>query len=348
MDDQTLTPERFVETVANVLRHLKIGENRTTTQAITLKLGELAKTGTPGTLVLDRERLNILLAAWHLGPVCEEFLDYYGQGSITDVVQLRDGLQKFVKDALWHFGSIERAFEFLRTCKSIWAFLCRNEHDQDQFGARLPWKLLTAIPPEDRGYLGYVSGRRPFEEDRIADVGEAVLRELEAHRSDYEGCSPEEVEELLVPRLAEKVTTLREDLQKVKELEASVDLFNYQKLEDNKASLTAKRTQIRKLIERIDELRRIGRANLEEYLSNLSMMDVYVATSMRNDREYQEMYEFVKSVFSDPISGDTIQIVFQIWPVVCFPRPLSGGAVLSILGSMCPKPISTFAAFAMR
>jgi hypothetical protein len=37
-----------------------------------------------------------------------------------------------------------------------------------------------------------------------------------------------------------------------------------------------------------------------------------------------------------------------LWPVACFPRPIAGGAVLSVRGSVAPKTIPTLAAFAMR
>ncbi len=254
-----------------------------------------------GAVVVDRERLNIILTAWRLPAAGKKFFAYYFGTKITTVGQLQNGLEKFVKDALWHFGDLERAYLELSEEDNLDELFTRHKFHKEEFTSRLNWDVIEDIVPEDRGYLGYVSGQRPNKEVRLLSAAQLVVAELEANRAEYEKLPPEESTRTILAKLAERDPDIRTKVEEVKRIEKmrSIDLFSARELEVNKAAISSKLIEVETEIEKVKLLKKIGWQNLQNYLRNLQSMDVYVATSMRDDKEYMEMYEFIRGVFSD-------------------------------------------------
>src|SRR5580704_11963210 len=59
-----------------------------------------------GDILLDKERFNILLSYWHLPPAGRSFFNHYFNVTINSLEFLKQGLDKFIIDALWHFGDL--------------------------------------------------------------------------------------------------------------------------------------------------------------------------------------------------------------------------------------------------
>lgn len=255
---------------------------------------------TDNNAVLDCERVNILLNLCHVSPLSQAFFDFYFGKPVRSVDTLVKSITRFIKDGLWHFGSIELAYEKLRTLENINEYFESHEFSMKEFSSRLPWRLIEDIPAEDRGYLGYVSGQRPFHEQELMSLAEAVVQELENNPKEYSGIDKQDIRDKVFQRLAHTHPELKgkhEEISKLSSLK-ELDLFSDKSLEKNRAILHSAKDEVARLIDRVDRLREIGRQNQTHFVRNVGMIDVYVATSMRDDKEYRQMYEFVKNTFN--------------------------------------------------
>jgi hypothetical protein len=253
-------------------------------------------------LILDRERFNILASYWHLPPVNKEFFERYFPEVVSSVPQFKAGLDKFIIDALWHFGDLERAYLQLCDMGGIEDYFNEHSFHVGELKERLPWTLVEQINPTDRGFLGYVSGQRPKHQQDLLGFAELVVEELESNKASYENLSSQQISESILEKLSKVKPEIKikiEEFNKLKEIK-KLDLFSSKELETTKAALGNFKTQIAETIAKIERLKEIGKKNQEHYLRNIESIDVYVATSMRNDIEYLDMYNFVNETFSDP------------------------------------------------
>jgi len=252
-------------------------------------------------LYLDRERINILLSFWHLPPMTIAFFDYYFEDILIKKEDIIKGLNKFIKDALWHFGDLENAYLELIEVESIDDFFKSHQFDIKSYGDRLEWSLIENITPNERGYLGYVSGERPFKHKKILTTIEGIIQEFESDYENLKNLEPEEISTKILNGLKDKfpdIDKILKEYDEVKEL-GQLDLFSSTKLQENKIFLSNIKLEIEKTIKKVEELKNIGIRNQEQYLRNIESIDVYVATSMRDDKEYIEMANFVNDTFKN-------------------------------------------------
>ncbi len=254
-----------------------------------------------GTLKLDRERFNILTSYWQLPPVNKEFFDRFFPEVISSVQQFRDGLDKFIIEALWHFGDLERAYISLCEMDGIEEYFNEHSFHVEELKERLPWTLIEHINPTDRGFLGYVSGQRPKQQQDLLGFAELVVEELDDNKKTYENLSSQTISDKILEKLSKVKPEIKdkiEEFNKLSELK-NLDLFSAKELENTKSALANFKDQISQTIEKVEQLKQIGKRNQEHYLRNIESIDVYVATSMRNDIEYLDMYNFVNETFSN-------------------------------------------------
>lgn len=114
-----------------------------------------------------------------------------------------------------------------------------------------------------------------------------------------------------------------------------MDLFDYAELKTNTERLRQLRTEIEKEIQRVEELKEIGRRNQLQYLRNVEMIDVYVATSMRDDKEYISMAKFVNDVFSSKILEELHLRYFD--PTLCYCDSRIDKGIIECLHVRCAK-----------
>ncbi|MCZ8354270.1 MAG: hypothetical protein O9340_06015 [Cyclobacteriaceae bacterium] len=254
-----------------------------------------------GNIELDRERFNILANNWNLPPINNEFFNRYFPVTIVSVQEFKAGLDKFIVDALWHFGDLRRAYLSLSDMVGIESYFNEHSFHVEELKGRLPWSLVEQINPSDRGFLGYVSGQRPKHQQELLGFAELVVTELEENSSSYVDLSSQEISQRILEKLSKKKPEIKnkiEEFNKLKEIK-NLDLFSSSELESTKIVLADFRKQISETIEKIELLKEIGKRNQEHYLRNIESIDVYVATSMRNDAEYHDMYNFVEETFKD-------------------------------------------------
>jgi len=252
---------------------------------------------------LDRERINILISFWHLPPMTQHFYDYYFGDVIDSIEKFTKGINRFIKDAIWHFGDFQRAYYALIDEEEMTIEDRYNAHNfnLNEFGQRLPWTLIKPIKPEDRGLLGYVSGEKPFRQKAVLSNAEEIIKVLEDKAEEFSGLSTDKIADAVLETLKEKMPDMKKTLEEIREMSSlrDLDLFSSAKMEENKIVIDTAKAEIEKTIQKVDEVKNAGRQNQEQYLRNIESIDVYVATSMRDDKEYQEMYEFVRNTFDD-------------------------------------------------
>ena len=128
---------------------------------------------------------------------------------------------------------------------------------------------------------------------------EAILKLLEDNKSDWQSLTVDQIKsniaEAITPQELDKVR----QLQQIEECD-KIDLWSLSELNANRSAIAATVAKVDETIKKIEKLKEIGRTNQLHYLRNIEMIDVYVATSMRDDEEYIEMAKFVDRVFHEP------------------------------------------------
>lgn len=295
---------------------------------------------------LDRERFNIVFSAWGVQPVTQSFFEHYFEGRIASGSGLVHGLSRFIKDALWKYGDLRRAVEILGNSSNVKATLAKDEYDVSAFKKRLPWNVVEDIAPEDRGCLGYVSGTRPYNEQKTLAIADQVLRELQSSHTELSKLPPEEIKKRVLERLTEQERERLVELNKIETL-GTLDLWTITELTANKKRLENVHATVQKTIDKVEALKMIGKRNQTHYLQNIEMIDVYVATSMRDDRDYLDMHAFIKAVFEEKSLSQLNLRVFD--PTLCYcPSRIDKGIIECLLVRTakvtiyCAQKVETF------
>lgn len=270
-----------------------------------------------GFFVLDRERLNILLSYWHLPPMEKPFFEHYFKKNLESIDEFKISVRDFIIDALWHFGDLERAYKELSQLQDVDTFIRKHQFDINELKDRLPWRLVEFINPEERGYLGYVSGQRPKQEQELLSFAEEVIKEIEENKAEYDFVKKDQISEMVLTKLSGKHPEIRSKIDEFNKLQREpLDLFSSANLEATKAILSGYKTKILETISKVDALKEIGKRNQEHFLRNIESIDVYVATSMRNDEEYRDMYNFVTKTFRNDYLKELNLRYFD--PTLCY------------------------------
>lgn len=232
---------------------------------------------------IDREYFNRALTACNLGPVDKTIFDRYFPLGINSAEKLREGIQEFAKDALLHFGSFHQAFFRIKADAKL---LPAVEHP---FGNenRAPFALSNPLRVEELAYLGYVSGEMPT---RMSKAHQAIMVAMNAL-----GDRPFTTENI---RAASKESGV--DIEKlIREVNDGLQKRGQKQvtLEDYISSKATIENEIDSFLDEVRRCRIAGIRNQEQYINCASEMDVYVATSMRDERDYIEMHTFVSKVF---------------------------------------------------
>jgi hypothetical protein len=231
---------------------------------------------------IDWEYFNRILVAAYLGTVDRKLFDRYFPRGINSGEKLGEGVTGFVKDALFHFGSFHQAFLRLKADVDVLPKM------QQTFGGetRAPFALSHPLKVEELAYLGYVSGELPT---RMSSAHQTILAAL--------GGIPAQLSTDAIRRAAKErgvdidkeLSTINEGLAKRKQEQITIDEFI--------ASETHIKQTIDDFIVEVQRCRKAGIKNQEQYINSASEMDVYVATSMRDERDYIEMKGFIDQVF---------------------------------------------------
>lgn len=232
---------------------------------------------------LDGEYFNRILIAANLGPIDRRLFERYFPRGIDSAEKLHEGITGFTNDALLHFGSFHQAFLRLRADVDVLPKV------EQTFGSetRAPFALSNPLKVEELAYLGYVSGELPM---LMSEAHQAIFAALGS-------ATPEELTSDAIKAAAKargvdiekELSTINRGLEKRKKKQITIDELIASKIHIEQTIVD--------FIEEVKRCRRSGIKNQEQYINSASEMDVYVATSMRDERDYIEMQAFIDQVF---------------------------------------------------
>lgn len=272
---------------------------------------------------LSKVQLNQLLVMAHEAPVSDGFYEYYwartpgphsynvedipgydrswfDANGIESLSHLKWGLYRLYTDALLYFGNIRTGFRQLRSrsYQDLETFFKQRRIDTGLIERRGPALPLRAIPKDDRYLIAELACKSYGEGDPAkSDLRDVLVTSYRAYVQ--EGGARPTVRELLEPEAVPKEFASR---QKEFIFSATDVLDERIGSEDE---LIAKYDAI---AERFVRAREAALDNTRYYLSMVSDLDVYVATSMRTRQDFREMADTCDVIFGDSrLTGMTLR-----------------------------------------
>jgi len=238
---------------------------------------------------LDRDKLNRLLVNCERRMVTEHFYEYFF-GATNSLEEFEAAVEKFRIKAMWLYGNFQFAFKKLGTGtkEEFDAEIKKTEpRPEIEFTLREPFDDIEPIPIEDLGLLGFVSGQQ-----KITDL-DICVQTLELLSAKPTGAA-----DVLSTIGAEKQKKISEVLD-LYEIPFPAEGTDGLSLETISPKLLRARSIADSLRIRQEKAETIGLRNTHRYLT-LPYLDVYVATSMRKQEDYENQHRFIKQVFDDP------------------------------------------------
>ncbi len=263
---------------------------------------------------LSAVQLNQLLVLGREAPVEDGFFRYYwlttpkehpysvvdlhgfseewlrSDGNITSLAHLRWGLYRLYVDALLYFGNVRTAFRELRDLPldEIRRFFRRRRFDTDAIMRRGPSLPLRRISKDNRYLISELAcksyGDSPEQDGDLRSVLEQAYKGHVAA-----GLPPPTIRELLKNRLpADNKARQQEFIFSAEEL-----------LDETVKSESDLALKYAGVAAKFNAARSAALDNTRYYLSMVSDLDVYVATSMRTRQDFRNMADACEAIFGD-------------------------------------------------
>lgn len=242
------------------------------------------------------DTLREILVFYGLRPVSREFFDaYFKADSFQSVERFGASVRRYQEDAIRLFPTFSQAFDVMNRESGMGAILAPlRSRSLDPFTERAPWNRVEEIEETRLRDLGYIAAAKLDKErlERLALVG--WLREMAGYLRSRGRAA---IEEFKPKRRREMESLLRKFGSSLPHGPLS-PLFGPtpEELEAEAERLAPKEETDRA---RIAETQEQGLRNLSQYLA-ADHMDVYVATSMRDDSDFVSVNRFVQSLFLHP------------------------------------------------
>jgi hypothetical protein len=265
---------------------------------------------------LSKAQFNQLLVFGHQAPVSDDFFRYYWLESpskhpypvselpgyeqqwlehteIISLAHLKWGLYRLFTDGLLYFGNVRTAFRTLRTLNrgELDTFFQSKRFDTEaikQRGSVLPLRMI----PQDNRYLVSEMACKSFGDgpESESEMRVALKQAYEEYLKKSQGAITfRQLLQLLTGELPE-VYSHRQG-----EFEFAMDDI----LEESISSEQDFDTKFGRVAAEYFAAREAALNNTQHYLSTVSDLDVYVATSMRDRQDFRNMANFCGDVFSD-------------------------------------------------
>ena len=263
---------------------------------------------------LPAVQLNQLLVLGHEAPVGDGFFRYYWQqspeqhpysvrevpgfsedwlqseGLIASLAHLKWGLYRLYVDALLYFGNVRTAFRKLRdlSISEIEKSFSSERFDTEAIKRRGPSLPLKPIAKDSRYLISEMACKSYGDSAGTDGDLRAVL--FEAYKAHAAAGSPSPtIRDLLEKQVPTAFQARQPEF-----------IFSADEVLDEKVSsesdLSAKYERV---ASKFAEARKAALDNTRYYLSMLSDLDVYVATSMRTRQDFRSMAETCERIFAD-------------------------------------------------
>jgi hypothetical protein len=260
---------------------------------------------------LTRTQFNQLLVLGQEAPVSDGFFDYYflsdthpcydvrklpdyhssyrDQVAIVELRHLKWGLYRLFVDGLLFFGSVRTAFRHLRRLDAadIQEFFRVRHYDTDSLKQRGPALPLFAIPKDNRYLISEMAcksfGEAPATKSELRD---ALFAGFRAHLASGGGSVT--IRQLLSGKIvADTFPTTQQQL-----------IFSADDALDSAVSTEEELAgRFDAMAEHFLSARLAALENTKLYLSMVSDLDVYVATSMRTRADFRSMADTCEQLF---------------------------------------------------
>jgi hypothetical protein len=266
---------------------------------------------------LTKVQLNQLLVLGQEAPVSDGFFHYYWLTSpeehpydaaahtqfqprwvtstaITSLDHLLWGLNRLYIDALLYFGNVRTGYRKLRALNhdELKTYFRSKRFDTELIKGRGPALPLRPIAKDNR-YLISEMACKSYGEDGTGDLKQALLESFAKFRASTAG--PIKIRDLLT---GERVPTSFAHRQI--EFAFSADAVLDETVQ-SEAELLDRYQRVAMLF---TEARSAALANTRYYLSMVSDLDVYVATSMRTRQDFRNMATICDKIFGDAQVAD--------------------------------------------
>lgn len=254
----------------------------------------------PNTLSVDNafDALNSVLIYYGIQPLSQPFFEYYLKNALTDKLSdLRDAVAIFQKDAIRLFSSFGGAYKTLNRSSrqefdSLLAPLAPlDDRSADKLSAREDWDKIDKISNEDLPFLGYIAAAQVRETQKkrkeLSDFLRVIAnakRDGTLNMNNYSTAKKRRMDSFLREFDSKLEHTLSSPL-----FIANIDPPTIEREADR---VSPKDEDVK----RIEETQKRAYVNLCNYLT-ADYLDVYIATSMRNDADFVSVNDFVENLF---------------------------------------------------
>ena len=263
---------------------------------------------------LSASQLNQLLVLSHEAPVTDGFFRYYWLTAglkhpyssrtwptfqdkwdeitaITSLDHLAWGLHRLYVDGLLYFGNVRTAFRKLRDFSygELCAYFDAQRIDTDAIKRRGPALPLRMLEKDKRYLVAERACKSYGEHPKItSNLWNALIRAFDAY-SAVQGSQAVTISALLNDHLPADLVTSKKNL-----VFSASEILN-----ESVRSHEDIRSHYQRVAARFEDARRDALENTNNYLSMLTDLDVYVATSMRDPEDFVQMAETCSAIFSD-------------------------------------------------
>jgi hypothetical protein len=215
--------------------------------------------------------------------------------AIVSLSHLRWGLMRLYIDGLLYFGNIRQCYRTLRSFskEQFEAFFRDQICSTVELMSRGDYLPLEPIAKDDRYLIAEVACKTYAPaDDSMPDLLEFIKTRYQEEANTGRGRI--KIKDLIAPNGS--IAPRYDEYQ----LSFSLD----EALDRDVNSLSDLDTAIRPLIEKFKSARQRALQNTKSYLSMVSDLDVYVATSMRSRSDFRSMADFCEQVFGDAAIKD--------------------------------------------
>lgn len=303
---------------------------------------------------LDLTHFNQLIHLVHEAGVSEGFFKYYflstpdrhpyplnkmqvqvpelNEKGISSIEQAEWGFLRFFTDALLFWGDIRSAVKVLRvmTYEQLEEFFESKRFPSDKMRSRGPILPMEKILMDDRYLISEIACKAYTSEGNADQLHiEEVL--LDAYRSAGSG-------RIKVKTLFDKESRMAKDAPDDQMmLELAADEF----MEEEVANEEEIKAKVSSIAERFVVARDSAYRNTRLYLSFVSELDVYVATSMRRRDDFRNMARDCDYIFSQPELRDLKVRYFD--PTISAAHGHEDKGLIECLMVKCSKAVLYFA-----
>lgn len=239
-------------------------------------------------------KFNAVMVLYGERPVTAEFFSrYLGDKTFADIRSFERSIRRFQIDAMRLYGNFRRAWTRLSRKSPLNVELQPLDIvPLDSYGHRTEFTAITEIEPKRLPQLGYIAVNRIKEENRERAELANYLEDL---ATAVETSGTLQALQHLSPKRRRRMQTLLRKLG-VDDIELEYGLFY--RIDSAFLRATARRLAPGQAdLVQIEETQRQGLMNLSGYLTE-PYMDVYVATSMREDADFVSVNAFVRQLFA--------------------------------------------------